>query len=175
MDQIIKVAWELNENTENRYQLVYEIAELAKKLVDETQAKSLQYFLCWSLGREDTMSVWEMNLASQHHAQKIHESLGYSIFRTSQSADELFFLKATRADYIKSALMKSLLIRLFLFIVVLICTVLEQEDNRIILSCSLCLLTLSILYTLFCLIRQMMLCKKYNDMIKKSNKTVLFA
>ncbi len=134
---------------------------------DETQAKSMQYFLCWSLGREDTMSVWEMNLASQHHAQKIHESLGYSIFRTSQSADELFFLKATRADYIKSALMKSLLIRLFLFIVVLICTVLEQEDNRIILSCSLCLLTLSILYTLFCLIRQMMLCKKYNDMIKK--------
>jgi len=39
MDQIIKVAWELNENTENRYQLVYEIAELAKKLVDEMQAK----------------------------------------------------------------------------------------------------------------------------------------
>lgn len=39
MDQIIKVAWELNENTENRYQLVYEIAELAKKLVDETQIK----------------------------------------------------------------------------------------------------------------------------------------
>ena len=39
MDQIIKVAWELNENTENRYQLVYEIAELAKKLVDETQMK----------------------------------------------------------------------------------------------------------------------------------------
>ena len=39
MDQIIRVAWDLNENTENRYQLVYEIAELAKKLVDETQAK----------------------------------------------------------------------------------------------------------------------------------------
>jgi hypothetical protein len=39
MDQIIKVAWELNEQTENRYQLVYEIAELAKKLVDEIQAK----------------------------------------------------------------------------------------------------------------------------------------
>ena len=39
MEQIIKVAWELNENTENRYQLVYEIAELAKKLVDENQAK----------------------------------------------------------------------------------------------------------------------------------------
>ena len=39
MDQIIKVAWDLNENTENRYQLVYEIAELAKKLVDENQAR----------------------------------------------------------------------------------------------------------------------------------------
>ena len=37
--QIIKVAWELNENSENRYQLVYEIAELAKKLVDEYQTK----------------------------------------------------------------------------------------------------------------------------------------
>ena len=37
--QIIKVAWELNENCENRYQLVYEIAELAKKLVDEYQMK----------------------------------------------------------------------------------------------------------------------------------------
>ena len=39
MTQIIKVAWELNENSENRYQLVYEIAELAKKLVDEYQMK----------------------------------------------------------------------------------------------------------------------------------------
>ena len=39
MDQIIKVALELNENAENRYKLVYEIAELAKKLVDETQMK----------------------------------------------------------------------------------------------------------------------------------------
>lgn len=39
MDQIIKIAWDLNENTENRYQLVYEIAELAKKLVDENQAR----------------------------------------------------------------------------------------------------------------------------------------
>ena len=39
MDQIIRVAWDLNENTENRYQLVYEIAELAKKLVDENQAR----------------------------------------------------------------------------------------------------------------------------------------
>ena len=39
MDQIIRVAWELNEKTDNRYKLVYEIAELAKKLVDETQMK----------------------------------------------------------------------------------------------------------------------------------------
>ncbi len=39
MDQIIRVAWDLNENTDNRHQLVYEIAELAKKLVDENQAK----------------------------------------------------------------------------------------------------------------------------------------
>ena len=39
MDQIIKIAWELNESTDNRYKLVYEIAELAKKLVDETQMK----------------------------------------------------------------------------------------------------------------------------------------
>lgn len=39
MDQIVKVAWELNDNTKNRYQLVYEIAELAKKLVDENQMK----------------------------------------------------------------------------------------------------------------------------------------
>ena len=39
MDQIVKVVWDLNDNSENRYQLVYEIAELAKKLVDETQLK----------------------------------------------------------------------------------------------------------------------------------------
>ncbi|MBP3821139.1 hypothetical protein J6G99_05790 [bacterium] len=39
MNQIIKVAWDLNENTDNRYKLVYEIAELAKKLVDENQAR----------------------------------------------------------------------------------------------------------------------------------------
>ena len=30
MDQITRVAWDVNENTENRYQLVYESAELAK-------------------------------------------------------------------------------------------------------------------------------------------------
>ena len=39
MEQIIKVAWDLNENTDNRYKLVYEIAELAKKIVDESQAR----------------------------------------------------------------------------------------------------------------------------------------
>ena len=39
MEQIIRVAWDLNENTENRYQLVYEISELAKKIVDENQAR----------------------------------------------------------------------------------------------------------------------------------------
>ena len=32
MDQIIKIAWDLNDNTDNRYKLVYEIAELAKSL-----------------------------------------------------------------------------------------------------------------------------------------------
>lgn len=41
MDQIIKIAWDLNDNTDNRYKLVYEIAELAKKLVDENQAKKV--------------------------------------------------------------------------------------------------------------------------------------
>ena len=39
MEQIIKIDCKLNENTDNRYKLVYEIAELAKKLVDETQMK----------------------------------------------------------------------------------------------------------------------------------------
>ena len=39
MEQIIKVAWDLNETTDNRYKLVYEIAELAKKIVDENQAR----------------------------------------------------------------------------------------------------------------------------------------
>ena len=34
MDQIVKIAWELNDNCDNRYQLVYEIAELAKKYED---------------------------------------------------------------------------------------------------------------------------------------------
>ena len=39
MSQITKIAWDLNEKAPNRYQLVYELIELAKKLVDETQAK----------------------------------------------------------------------------------------------------------------------------------------
>ena len=39
MDKIVKIAWDLNEKSRNRYELVYEIAELAKKLVDETQMK----------------------------------------------------------------------------------------------------------------------------------------
>ncbi len=39
MDKIVKIAWDLNEKSENRYELVYEIAELAKKLVDESQMK----------------------------------------------------------------------------------------------------------------------------------------
>ena len=39
MDQIVKIAWDLNEHSDNRYKLVYEIAELAKKLVDETQIR----------------------------------------------------------------------------------------------------------------------------------------
>lgn len=42
MNQIVKTAWELNETTENRYQLVYEIAELAKKLVDENQSRRMK-------------------------------------------------------------------------------------------------------------------------------------
>ncbi len=39
MSQITKTAWDLNEKASNRYQLVYELIELAKKLVDESQMK----------------------------------------------------------------------------------------------------------------------------------------
>lgn len=39
MNQIIKIAWDLHEKTANRYQLVYEIADLAKRLVDESSSK----------------------------------------------------------------------------------------------------------------------------------------
>lgn len=39
MSQITKIAWDLNDKSPNRYQLVYELIELAKKLVDESQMK----------------------------------------------------------------------------------------------------------------------------------------
>lgn len=42
MNQITKIAWDLNERTDNRYQLVYEIAELAKRLVEEQKRKRPQ-------------------------------------------------------------------------------------------------------------------------------------
>ena len=56
MDQIIKVAWDLNENGDNRYRLVYEIAELAKKLVDETQMKKAAH----ELNFEEAMMLRDM-------------------------------------------------------------------------------------------------------------------
>jgi hypothetical protein len=37
--KITKIASDLNENTENRYALVYRIAELAKKLVEESNQR----------------------------------------------------------------------------------------------------------------------------------------
>ena len=39
MSQITKTAWDLNDKCENRYQLVYELIELAIRLVDESQVK----------------------------------------------------------------------------------------------------------------------------------------
>jgi hypothetical protein len=39
MDKITKIASDMNEATENKYQLVYEIADLAKKIVDEINVK----------------------------------------------------------------------------------------------------------------------------------------
>ncbi len=42
MDQITKIAWDLNEKSDNRYQLVYEIADIAKRLIDEQQVKRPQ-------------------------------------------------------------------------------------------------------------------------------------
>ena len=56
MNQIIKIAWELNENTENRYQLVYEIAELAKKLVDENQMKKVRED--YSFDEVEYIEIW---------------------------------------------------------------------------------------------------------------------
>lgn len=42
MDQILKISLDLNEKTENKYQLVYEISDLAKKLIDEQIQKPQQ-------------------------------------------------------------------------------------------------------------------------------------
>lgn len=56
MNQIIKVAWELNENTDNRYKLVYEIAELAKKLVDESQARKARESFGYEEAHESSFS-----------------------------------------------------------------------------------------------------------------------
>ena len=56
MDQIIKVAWDLNENSDNRYKLVYEIAELAKKIVDENQARKAREDFCFEDVHETTYS-----------------------------------------------------------------------------------------------------------------------
>lgn len=42
MDQITKIAWDLNEKTENKYELVYEIADLAKRMIEEQQIRRPQ-------------------------------------------------------------------------------------------------------------------------------------
>jgi len=42
MDQILKTALDLNEKSENKYELVYQIADTAKKLIDEQLKKSSQ-------------------------------------------------------------------------------------------------------------------------------------
>ncbi|MEM0950765.1 MAG: hypothetical protein AAGI66_01315 [Cyanobacteria bacterium P01_H01_bin.74] len=41
MSTISEIACELNESVENRYELVLDIAELAKKLLDESRDKNL--------------------------------------------------------------------------------------------------------------------------------------
>jgi len=38
-NQITKIAWDLNDQTPNRYELVYQIAELAKRMIDEAQMR----------------------------------------------------------------------------------------------------------------------------------------
>ena len=40
MNQITKIAWDLNEKTENRYQLVYELIEIAKRRISEFKTLS---------------------------------------------------------------------------------------------------------------------------------------
>jgi len=42
MVQITKIASDLNENSDNRYELVYEIADLAKRLVEESKERRQQ-------------------------------------------------------------------------------------------------------------------------------------
>lgn len=42
MVQMTKIASDLNEQTDNRYKLVYEIADLAKRLVEESNARKQQ-------------------------------------------------------------------------------------------------------------------------------------
>lgn len=42
MDKITRTASDLNDRAENRYQLVYEIAELAKRLIEEQQQRKQQ-------------------------------------------------------------------------------------------------------------------------------------
>lgn len=42
MDQDTKIASDLRENAENSYQLVYEIADLAKRLVEESNQRKNQ-------------------------------------------------------------------------------------------------------------------------------------
>lgn len=77
MDQIIKVAWDLNENTENRYQLVYEIAELAKKLVDENQARK---------AREDAFGFDEYN--NFDNSYKKENPVEHAIMVKASEADD---------------------------------------------------------------------------------------
>jgi len=42
MDQITRIAADLSEKTGNRYELVYDIAELAKRLVEEANQRRQQ-------------------------------------------------------------------------------------------------------------------------------------
>lgn len=137
---------------------------------DEAPAKRMEYFICCSLGKEsDSMVAWEINLASQHHAQKIHESMACSVYRTSESAEKLAFLRATRADYIKGALLKIIAIKLLFFVLWVAVTILEQGADRISALCLSVAIALSILYTSICFIKQLLLCKKYNSITNEES------
>ena len=70
MSQITKIAWELNEKTPNRYQLVYELIELAKKLVDESQMKK---------NKDDFGYDFEASYDSNIKKEKPMESLNIEI------------------------------------------------------------------------------------------------